>query len=137
MSVPAEAEERIAGHDGVAHVATSVADRPHVAPVFYYYEDEALYLVTDGKKLENMRRNPRVAVGLYDRVGDHPEAVWQATVRGTATVIEDEWERLESYGDAIRRKYYGEASDEWPTRTDTLVEIDIGSVSFRDWTEEQ
>lgn len=137
MSVPPEAEERIAGHDGVAHVATSVDDRPHVAPVFYYYEDETLYLVTDGKKLENVRRNPRVAVGLYDRVGDHPEAVWQATVRGTATVIEDEWERLESYGDAIRRKYYGETSDEWPTRTDTLVEIDVGSVSFRDWTEEQ
>lgn len=137
MVVPPRAENRIAGHDGVAHVATAVEDRPHVAPVFYYYEDETLYVVTDGKKRENARRNPRVAVGLYDRIGAHPEDVWQATVRGTATVIEDEWERLESAGDAIRRKYYGETSEAWPTRTDTLVEIDVGSVSFRDWTEEQ
>ena len=135
MTVPSEAERRIDGHEGVAHVATSVGARPHVAPVFYYYEDERLYLVTGGKKLENLRENPRVAVSLYERVGDHPEEVWQATVRGTATVVEDDWEQLKEYGDAIRRKYYGEASDEWPTEDDVLVRIDVGSVTFQDWTE--
>ncbi len=125
-----EAAGTIRSHDGVAHVATSVDDRPHVAPVFYHYEDASLYFVTGGRKLANVRENPRVAVGLYESTGEHPEDVRQATVLGTATVIE-EWERVKDHGDTIRAKYYGETSDGWPTRGDTLVRVDVGSVSFR------
>lgn len=123
-----EQERRIERHDGVAHLATTVDDRPHVAPVFYYYEDGSLYVVTGGKKLENARRNERVAVSLYERVGDHPEDVLQATVLGTATVVDDP-ERVKAYGDRIRTKYYGSTSEAWPTEDDTLLRIDVGSVA--------
>lgn len=122
-----DAERTIRRHDGVAHVATSVDDRPHVAPVFYHYEAGSLYFVTGGRKLANLRANPRVAVGLYEKVGEHPEDVRQATILGTATVIE-EWEQVKEYGDRIHEAYYGETSDEWSSRDSPLVQVDIGSV---------
>lgn len=121
-------ETVIREHDGVAHIATAVDDAPHVAPVFYRYEDRRVYFITDGKKLANLRENPRVSVGLYEETGPHPEEVRQATILGTATIVDD-WGQTKEYGDAIRRKYYGEPSDKWPTRDDTLVRVDIGSVS--------
>lgn len=129
-TIPDDAEETIRRHDGVAHVAMSVDDRPHVAPVFYHYEDGSLYFVTGGRKLANVRENPRVAVGLYEKVGEHPEDVRQATVLGTATVIE-EWAVVKEYGDRIHEEYYGTVSDEWPSGESTLVRVDVGSVSHR------
>lgn len=135
MTQISDVEQRIDGHEGVAHIATSVSDRPHVAPVFYYYENEQVFFITGGKKLENIRENPRVAIGLYEHVGNHPEAVWQATIRGTADLIEDDWEAIKKYGDKIRSKYYGETSDDWPTEENILVRLSIASVTFQDWTD--
>lgn len=43
-SVPAELEELVAGEPLIAHLATSVGGRPHVAPVRYQYE---YYLASD------------------------------------------------------------------------------------------
>jgi len=126
-----EAERTIQRHEGVAHVATAVDDRPHVAPVFYHYEDGSIYLVTGGQKLRNLRQNPRAAVSLYERAGEHPEDVRQVVLLGTVTLIDDDWDRIKAYGDRIRTEYYGEPSDEWPTRESTLVRIDIGSVVSR------
>lgn len=128
-AIPPSAKRRIHAHDGVAHVATTVEDNPHVAPVFYHYEDGTIYFITGGKKLANLRANPRIALGLYEQTGPHPEDVRQATILGTATIIDDDWERIKHYGDAIREAYYGEPSDEWPTPESTLVKVTIGSVT--------
>ncbi|MFB6187761.1 MAG: pyridoxamine 5'-phosphate oxidase family protein [Halobacteriaceae archaeon] len=128
-SISQEAIERIKSHSGVAHVATSKNDDPHVAPLFYCYENESMYFITGGKKLENILANPRVAISLYEQVGDHPEDVRQATILGTATVIDEDWDRIKEYGDRIRTKYYGKTSEEWPTRSSTLVRVDIGSIA--------
>jgi nitroimidazol reductase NimA-like FMN-containing flavoprotein (pyridoxamine 5'-phosphate oxidase superfamily) len=128
--ISARIEETIRKHHGVAHLATAVDGRPHVAPVFYYYESGAVYVITGGQKLGNLRENPRVAVSLYEHVGDHPEDVRQVVILGTANLVDD-WIRVKAYGDRIRGKYYGETSDEWPTRDSTLVRIDIGSISCR------
>lgn len=127
-SVSADSARTIRRHDGVAHVATTVNERPHVAPVFYIYENGTVSFITGGKKLENIRANPRVAISLYEQLGGHPEDVRQATILGTAALITDEWERVKQYGDMIRTEYYGEPSDQWPTRDSTLVSVDIGSV---------
>ena len=122
-------ETVIREHDGVAHIATAVDDEPHVAPVFYHYEDGRVHFITGGQKLANLRENPRVSIGLYEDTGATPEDVRQATILGTATIIDNDWDRIKEYGDAIRRKYYGAPSGEWPTKDDTLVRVDIGSVT--------
>lgn len=53
----------------------------------------------------------------------------QATILGTATIIDDDWTRIKEYGDRIRIKYYGEPSEEWPAPESTLVRVNIGSVT--------
>ncbi|MCH7659181.1 MAG: pyridoxamine 5'-phosphate oxidase family protein, partial [Euryarchaeota archaeon] len=59
-----EIESLIADAPLSAHLATTVADRPHVAPVWYDYDDGYLRVLTGGKKLRNIDRNPQVAVSI-------------------------------------------------------------------------
>lgn len=87
MGVPAEVESLIADAPVSAHLGTTVDDRPHVAPVWYGYRDGNLYFLTGGKKLENVRRNPRVAVSIEDARGGDVE--WNVTLLGRATVSDD------------------------------------------------
>jgi len=102
MSVSEEVEELIAGARVSAHLATSVDDRPHVAPVWYAYEDGVVSLVTGGKKLRNVRANPRVALSIER--ADGPTVHWTATLLGTATVVEDR-DRVERARERIFAKY--------------------------------
>jgi len=125
-AIPDAAVELLTSGVHVAHFATSYEDRPHVAPVWYIYHDGAIEIVTTGKKLENIRRNPKVALSVQD--ADEGEANWGVTLRGTASVVDDEAENRE-----IRRRIhdrYGADEDEWPENT--AVRIDIGSASH--WT---
>ncbi|QZP38361.1 pyridoxamine 5'-phosphate oxidase family protein [Halobaculum magnesiiphilum] len=73
-----------------AHLATAVDDRPHVAPVWFVLDDDAdaVWLFTGGRKLENIDRNPRVALSIEsaDRAGT---VDWQATLLGTAARVDD------------------------------------------------
>lgn len=87
MPIPAEVESLIADAPLSAHLATSVNDRPHVAPVWYGYRKEVLYFVTGGQKLANVRRNPRVAVSI-ERARDG-DVDWNVTLLGRATVSYD------------------------------------------------
>ncbi|MFB6079451.1 MAG: pyridoxamine 5'-phosphate oxidase family protein [Haloferacaceae archaeon] len=143
MSVPAEIESLIADAPVSAHLATAVDDRPHVAPVWYGYRDGTLYLMTGGRKLANVRENPRVAVSIEAaRDGD---VAWNVTLLGTATVSDDpdriEWasgwiyDRYEDAADAAdadestgSRADGGEADE--GERAYALVEIEVGSASW-------
>jgi nitroimidazol reductase NimA-like FMN-containing flavoprotein (pyridoxamine 5'-phosphate oxidase superfamily) len=118
MSVPAEVEELITGARLSAHVATAVDDRPHVAPVWYVYEDGVLSFVTSGRKLENLRRNPRVAVSIERAAEGSVE--WSVTMLGTATVVESE-ARVNPVADRIFEKY--DSDEEYPFQP--LVEVEI------------
>jgi nitroimidazol reductase NimA-like FMN-containing flavoprotein (pyridoxamine 5'-phosphate oxidase superfamily) len=123
--VPPEVEELLTGDDTVAHLATSRDDRPHVAPLWYRYEDGTVEIMTTGKKLANARANARVALSVQQAEDGHPE--WMVTVRGTATVVEDAEENREA-NRRINRKY-GADQDDWSENT--LVRIDVGSVSYQ------
>jgi len=121
-----EAVELLTSGRYVAHLATSYEDRPHVAPVWYDYRDGAIEIVTTGRKLDNIRRNPRVALSVQDT--DEGDAQWGVTLRGTATVVEDDQSDRE-----IRRRInrrYGADEDEWAENT--AVRIDVGSATH--WT---
>ncbi len=122
MSVPAEVEDLISGARLSAHVATSVDDRPHVAPVWYRYEDGVLSFVTSGRKLENVRRNPRVAVSIER--SDEEAVDWSVTLLGTATVVEEE-ARVAPVAERLFEKY--DSDDDYPFQP--LVEVEVGSAT--------
>lgn len=123
-TVPPDVEERLAGASIIAHLATCVDGRPHVAPVWFGYAgDDVLEILTTGKKLENIRHNSRVAVSIQHDVDG--VAQWFVVLRGTASVVEDDG-ATRAAAAAINPKY-GASVDEWPENT--LVRIDVGSVT--------
>lgn len=122
MSVPSEVEELIAGARLSAHVATSVDDRPHVAPVWYVYDDGVVSFVTSGRKLRNVRRNPQVALSIEK--ADEESVDWSVTLLGTATVIEEE-ERVTAVANRIFEKYGSDGDYGFQP----LVEVEIGSAT--------
>ena len=81
-------------------------------------------LTTKGRKLANIRENPRVSLSVQKADAGIPE--WMVTVLGTAEVIDDEAEETR-----VRREInakYGVEPDAFPENT--LVKIDVGSVSY-------
>ncbi|PSQ09908.1 pyridoxamine 5'-phosphate oxidase [Halobacteriales archaeon QS_5_70_15] len=124
-SVPREAEELLTSEPLTAYLATSREDRPHVAPVWYRYEDGTVEVMTTGRKLENLRANPRVSLAVQKAEAGIPE--WTVTLLGTAEVVEEAGANREA-NRRINRKY-GAEPDAW--EGNTLVRIDVGSASHR------
>ncbi|ESP87442.1 pyridoxamine 5'-phosphate oxidase family protein [Candidatus Halobonum tyrrellensis] len=125
-AVPAEAERLLTDEPLLAHLATCADGRPHVAPLWYRYEPEGetVELVTSGRKLANIRENPRVSLSVTKSDGGDP--AWSVTLLGTATVVDDE-AAFEAANRRINRKY-GADDDAWAENT--LVRIDVGSASY-------
>ena len=124
-AIPPEAERLLTSEPLMAHFATCADGRPHVAPVWYHYADGVFEVLTTGRKLANVRENPRVAVSVQKDADGRAE--WMVTLRGTATVIEDEDERRAAAA-RINPKYDSEA-DEYPENL--LVRVDVGSASYQ------
>ena len=134
MSVPATVAERIRGEPLSAFLATAVDDRPHVAPVWYLFDEEAesVWFFTDGRKLENVEANPRVALAIEEQGTDG----WVVLLRGTATVVTD-GERRDEVADRLFVQYLGDPdADTFRTAggepTGELVRVDVGSVTLRE-----
>ena len=81
----------------VARLATLRADgRPHLVPICFALEGDALYSAVDEKpkrsrrllRLENIRRRPDVAV-LVDHYDEDWSRLWWVRLDGKATVHED------------------------------------------------
>ncbi|QFU82687.1 pyridoxamine 5'-phosphate oxidase family protein [Natronorubrum aibiense] len=125
MTVPPEAERLLEDEPLMAHLGTCTEGRPHVAPVWYRYEDDAVEIVTTGRKLANIRENPRVALSIQDDEGGATK--WMVTLLGTATVVDDEAE-TETARRRINEKYDAEPE---AYAENTLVRIDVGSTSYR------
>ncbi|MFT4889891.1 MAG: nitroimidazol reductase NimA-like FMN-containing flavoprotein [Halobacteriales archaeon] len=120
-----EIEDLLTSEPLVATLGTCVDGRPHVAPLWYRYEDDVVEIVTTGRKLANIRENPRVALAVEKSTDGRPE--WTVSIRGTATIIEDE-DAFRTANRRINRKY-GADEDAWTDNT--LVRIDVGSASHR------
>lgn len=122
VTVSDEVEALITDARLSVHVATSVDDRPHVAPVWYLYDDGVVSFVTSGRKLRNVRQNPRVALSIEKR--DESGVEWTVTMQGTATVSDDP-ERVEPVQRRIDEKYDNDTDYGFQP----LVEVDIASTS--------
>ncbi|MFB6217764.1 MAG: pyridoxamine 5'-phosphate oxidase family protein [Halobacteriaceae archaeon] len=125
MADIAAATDRLQGERLTAHLGTCRDGRPHVAPVWYLYEDGVVKVVTAGRKLADLRANPYVSLSVEASEGGHPE--WTVTLRGTATVVEDE-DAFAAVNRRINRKY-GADPDDWTDNT--LVRIEVGSATLR------
>lgn len=126
-TVPAEVESLLTDEPVVAHLATCHEGYPHAAPVWFRYAGEdVVEIMTTGQKLANVRENPRVALSAQTDEGGHPE--WTVTLRGTATVIEDETENRTA-NRRINRRYGADDPDDW-LEENTLVRIAVGSVAL-------
>ncbi|MGM0591134.1 MAG: pyridoxamine 5'-phosphate oxidase family protein [Halobacteriota archaeon] len=125
VPVPAAVEELLTSEPVMAHLATCVDGRPHVAPVWYDYADGTIELLTTGRKLANVRANPRVALSIQKDDGGDPQ--WMVSLLGTATVVDDETATREATR-RINRKY-GAPESAW--RENRLVRVDVGSATHR------
>lgn len=128
-TVPPAVEEVLTQGREMAHVATAVENRPHAAPVWYRYEDDMVEFVTEGKKLANIRENPKVAVSIEHSENGHGE--WHVVLFGTARVITDEEELW-----AGRTRLFQRYRDRDPSvkedgePPEALVQVAIGSMSY-------
>ncbi|THE63796.1 pyridoxamine 5'-phosphate oxidase family protein [Salinadaptatus halalkaliphilus] len=125
MTVPSKAERLLESEPLMAHLGTCADGRPHVAPVWYCYADSVVDVVTSGRKLANVRENPRVALSV--QADDAGETEWMVTLLGTATVVEDEAATAQ-VREQINEKY---GADHDAYAENTLVRIDVGSTSYR------
>jgi PPOX class probable F420-dependent enzyme len=123
--VDPEAERLLQSEPLMAHLATCRDGRPHVAPVWYDYADDTVELTTTGRKLANLRANPRVALSVQKDVDG--TAKWMVSLLGTATVIEDD-EARDAAAARINEKY---GADESAFPENVLVRVDVGSASHR------
>lgn len=123
--VPPEAEALLTSQPLMAHFATCADGKPHVAPVWYHYEDDVVEVMTGGRKLANVRENPRVAISVQKDEGG--QARWMVALRGTATVVEDP-EECRAAAERIHPKYDSDP-DEYPENV--LVRVDVGSASYQ------
>jgi len=128
QEVPAAVEKRLTDATVPATMATCVDGRPHAAPLWYRYEDGVVEILTTGQKLENIRRNPKVALSIERDDEGMPE--WEVTILGTAKIIEDD-EVAREANRKLNRKY-GVDEDAWEGEN-TLVRIEIGSVGYKEW----
>lgn len=127
--VPPAVAERLQESTEMAHLATTTNDRPHAAPIWYRYEDGVVEFVTDGKKLANIRENPRVALSIEHSEDGYGQ--WHVVLLGTARIITDEEELW-----AGRTRLFQRYRDRDPSLEedgeppDALVQVDVGSVSY-------
>jgi PPOX class probable F420-dependent enzyme len=86
--------------------------RPYVTPVWYEYEDEAIYVLGKpaAQYVRNVRENPAVHV-VVDKAS--PPYV-RVNVQGTAEIVAEEWSpRWEALSERLAEAYLGEAGPEY------------------------
>ena len=99
MAIWAEDTRRFLDAHRIGHLATTGPDgAPHVMPVCYALDDEALYFVADAKpkrrparqltRLRNVRATGLAAIVVDDYDEDWTRLAW-VLVRGTATIVDD------------------------------------------------
>lgn len=128
-TVPPAVERVLTEELEMAHLGTAVNDRPHVAPVWYRYEADMVEFVTEGKKLENIRANPKVALSIEHSENGHGQ--WHVVLFGTARIITEESQLWAGRTRLFQRYRNREPSlEEDGEPPEALVKVDIGSVSY-------
>lgn len=103
---------RRAAGEPVAHMASSSPDgKPHIVPITFAIEGEALYFAvdakpkrtTDLKRLRNIVANPAVSI-LIDHYEDDWEKLWWVRLDGRARIL-TEHDEIERALDLLAARY--------------------------------
>ncbi|MCA1834066.1 MAG: PPOX class F420-dependent oxidoreductase [Actinomycetota bacterium] len=111
-----DAQKQLFLDKNFAFVATTCPDGyPHVSPVWIDFEDDYILMNTakDRVKERNLRRDPKVAVSIYDSSDPYK----MVAVQGTA--VEMTTEGADEHIDKLARKYRG--WDEYPAKVDRVL----------------
>lgn len=135
-----EAVNALLRRETVLYLAMVDDGAPYVVPLSYGYDGEALYLhsAQTGRKLEVLRRNPRVcfAVGVDRelRTGE-VSCSWGFRYRsvvgeGVVTILEDEAEKRRGL-DVLMRQHGGTGGDYLPEQVagTAVLRIDLTSLT--------
>ena len=75
--------------------------RPVTYPLIPLYDGERVYMTSSvlfSKKLEHIKKDPRVSVTISDPIAAQVDPFRRATIQGTARIVEDDlhsgWERV-------------------------------------------
>ena len=73
----------------IARMATANKERPHVVPVWYYYDGTYIVITVtkDTKKVRNLKENPYVSI-VIDIIEGEPGNI--SFLKGKAAIIEGE-----------------------------------------------
>lgn len=100
MSLPTEVEEVLRAALVSELTVLDAAGRPVTYPLIPLYDGELIYMhssVLFSKKLEHIKRNPRVSLTVTDPIAAPVEPFRRITIQGDARVVEDDlhsgWEK--------------------------------------------
>jgi PPOX class probable F420-dependent enzyme len=117
----------------VARLATIDPDgRPHLVPIVFVLDGEALYTAVDAKpkrsrrlrRIENARDRPDVVV-LVDHYGHDWTRLWWVRLRGRARVLDNGEEAERALG--LLKEKYGQYRRECPG-------LPVLAVDIREWS---
>lgn len=86
---------------------------PHMVPIGYFRLGDEIIVPVRGQRMVNVRRNPKVCL-LLDG-GPTRADLWGIVIEGTATVVDDDAERLELTRAGARAR--GVPEDQLPTES--------------------
>ncbi len=122
--IPTRAEELLTSEPLIAHLATCHDNRPHVAPLWFTLHEGRIEITTTGRKLANIRENPRVSLSVQkDECGT---AQWGVSIRGMASITTGE--EADAVFTRLNNKY-GATDEAWRDEN-TAVTISIGSIEY-------
>ena len=92
-ALPDEVEELLQAALVAELTVVDASGKPVTYPLIPLYDGERIYMhssVLFSKKLEHMKRNPRVSVTITDPVAAPVEPFRRATIQGDARILEDD-----------------------------------------------
>jgi hypothetical protein len=124
-------------------LCTSKNDIPRATPLEYYSDGTTIYIIGDpGTKIENIKVNPRVSIGVYNNV--HPiwthSADWlsakAAQITGEATLLTDDnpeyFEALKVYKWQLFAEALGRDLSQ-PPRGGTIIKVKVKKIEYMEF----
>lgn len=112
-----------------AHLATASEDGPRESPVWFLWENEAVWIIASRRSDTfpgRLERDPRCAIGIVDFDRDRG-LVHHVGMRGRATIEKFDHERARR----ILARYLGRSAETWDSRfRDALTDPDNLFVRF-------
>jgi PPOX class probable F420-dependent enzyme len=105
MAMSKEEIEKFLSVPRIARMATINNGKPHVVPVWYYYDGTSINVTVtkDTRKAKNLKKNPNVSIAI-DVIEGEPEDI--SFLNGKAVIIEGVAEMRDDIDGSFARRMY-------------------------------